>query len=455
MFLTIRPLFMKKLNLTLLFLFALTLMSFAQLTKKEWRLHHKNWHRQFPKYSNFMKSRTEYRRVLNMSYDEYWKEDRLVTGHLKTDIDSIYVIFENKNTDSIKSPIYQGKLRCLNGIALSNKKFNYETKSFENVDNSQITRILISYYDSSKCIPTLFEKTLPFAPADFPNLQELIFCYGFPDPASLTEFKTIRSIHYCGYPDEMGFKLQTAHKFFRIPQELTELKNLTRLVIENAAVEYPDYVKNFSNLKMLVIPDNLLPLSDISVLAIPSLEYFMYIYDDCLNCGGNMLLVYFDANIKYVYDTDADDWILSGFYPNPTEQCVSFMDIENILMNWGDYRIESKQIGDTIFHLYYYGLIGTSPFIKGMTIRGVPKGIWVIGDGTYDFSNGFSVSKLDKHYIETDGFIFYMDKYCRQCYDLYDAKGRLLAAYDNGKFWGEMSYKDTLDEFIQKFDFEN
>ena len=58
----------------------------------------------------------------------------MVTGHLKTDIDSIYVIFENKNTDSIKSPIYQGKLRCLNGIALSNKKFNYETKSFENVD---------------------------------------------------------------------------------------------------------------------------------------------------------------------------------------------------------------------------------------------------------------------------------------------------------------------------------
>ena len=90
-----------------------------------------------------------------------------------------------------------------------------------------------------------------------------------------------------------------------------------------------------------------------------------------------------------------------------------------------------------------------------MSVNGVPTGVWYLEGKTMDFSNGFSVSKLDKHYIETDGFIFYMDKYCRQCYDLYDAKGRLLAAYDNGKFWGEMSYKDTLDEFIQKFDIKN
>ncbi|MBR4498117.1 MAG: hypothetical protein IKP08_05510 [Bacteroidales bacterium] len=455
---------MKKLNLILLFLFALTLMSFAQLTKKELRLQEKNWHRQFPQKIdnktnlskimqklfftfvflihlfivsfaqwqqiniddsdciNCNEQNKQYLRYSNKCVKKTYKKDRIEQGILSFDKDSVFVI--NYDECDIQSVVKFPRI-------LSSCKYDFDNRNFENTDKASVTRILINKQQT--IFSNNFIEDLPFRSDEYPNLKEIQFYGYFPKPDSLVMFKKLQSIAYVGSQN-------TVINYFRVPCELTKMENLRRLILCNAYMDFPDYIKDFPNLEMLFLCDNKVWYSELNVLSIKTLRF--------LYCEGRDMFFY-QPLIQNVANDAGDGFACYGNF---------FLQSEVLHPNYPHGIVnENRFNADTSYFLYVTPIDDDEQkiLVKGMSVNGVPTGVWYLEGKTMDFSNGFSVSKLDKHYIETDGFIFYMDKYCRQCYDLYDDKGRLLAAYDNGKFWGEMSYKDTLDEFIQKFDIKN
>lgn len=387
----------------------------------------------------FLSSTLYSQRKLN---NRWFKKDHIEYGWLKFDLDSIYVI------DFTEGDFLQKMNRNSNMFdnksLISSAKFDSINIKFSNTNNKDVTRIFISYYND--ILPDLFTKELPFTQEDFPNLKEVLFYFGFPKPTSLIYFNSIRSIYYHG-KFISGGRFAIGESYFRIPFELTQMNNLQRLRLESAAVEFPDYIRDFKKLQMILQKHNYLDCSELNILSIESLQF--YFRDNLSNRNNLEYMFFYKYVLRSVAETHWDDGFDTYyfFYSDTEEPPIRQKDIVNY----------NKAFGDTTFYSFYRNKnegknVDPELLLEGMTFKGTPIGIWNIRDKKYDFTDGFSITKLDygKSIIQKDEFTFF--SYIKENATLKknDEFVASLTLYHEKCFYsGNKAYKDILSSFLK------
>jgi predicted transposase YbfD/YdcC len=225
------------------------------------------------------------------------------------------------------------------------------------------------------------------------------------------------------------------------------MNNLQRLRLESAAVEFPDYIRDFKKLQMILQKHNYLDCSELNILSIESLQF--YFRDNLSNRNNLEYMFFYKYVLRSVAETHWDDGFDTYyfFYSDTEEPPIRQKDIVNY----------NKAFGDTTFYSFYRNKnegknVDPELLLEGMTFKGTPIGIWNIRDKKYDFTDGFSITKLDygKSIIQKDEFTFF--SYIKENATLKknDEFVASLTLYHEKCFYsGNKAYKDILSSFLK------